>query len=436
MTKADAERDEGDGDGRGSAFRRRSLGEIESARSRHMWRRSSVHATDGVVVAGRWDGTVTAFEADSLETRWSVEHPDHAVGIATLEGGDGGTGDDGDRADAVVAGRGEMGTIATYDLETGDCRWRYEAADDVGEPVRESVFAQPYVVALETDGDRLYAATRRYERDGETRRWESTVLAFDSGGTVRWRYDTDASPIVLELNESGERLAVGYNRCQGEHDNGLVVLETDTGDLAWTWDPGTEGDRRVGDVSFDDGCLAVASHGDKRGYLLESGGAERWRVDLATETEIDGERLYAYPNHAYANGGRVAFLTGNTYAAESRETAGRHPNEHRIAVFGEDGRPLWDDSVRGFVHGLATDGSRIVVPCAQNFRDRDPDAHAVRRFDLESGPLEHERLEGIATAAAIEDGTVAAIEEPVTYHDDGRTRGEYALAVGSVAPRE
>ncbi|WP_394743287.1 outer membrane protein assembly factor BamB family protein [Natronococcus roseus] len=453
MTEADAESDGRDGNGQESTLQRRSLGRIESARSRHMWTRSAVHATGGVVVAGQWDGTVTAFESDSLEARWSVEHPDHAVGIVTLEGGDGGGGSDGDRADTVVvAGRGERGTIAVYDLETGECRWRYETAADVGEPVRGSVFAKPYVVALETDGDRLYAATRRYERDGETRQWNSTVLAFDSEGTVRWRYGTDASPIALELDESGERLAVGYNRCTGEHDNGLVVLETCAttessrngggetagvgGDLAWTWDPGTEGDRRVGDVSFDDGRLAVASHGDKRGYLLESGGAERWRVDLATETEIDGERLYAYPNHAYANDGRVAFLTGNTYAAESRETAGRHPNEHRIAVFGEDGRPLWDDSVCGFVHALATDGSRIAVPCAQNFRDRDPDTHAVRRFDLESGPLEHERLEGISTAAAVEGGTVAAIEEPVTYHDDGRTRGEYALAVGSVAPRE
>ncbi len=423
MVETDIERDAG--------FRRRSLGDIESARSRHMWSRSAVHMIGDVVVAGRWNGTVTAFEADSLEPRWSVDDPDHAVGIATLERGSPGRPDR-----VVVAGRGERGTVGAYDLETGESCWRYETAADIGEPTDDNVFSLPYVVALETDGDGLYAATRRYERDGESRRWNSAVLAFDSEGTVRWRYETDASPIALELNESGERLAVGYNRCAGEHDNGLVVLEAATGDLAWTWDPGTEGDRRVGDISFDAGRLAVASHGDKRGYLLESSGAERWRVDLATETEIDGERLYAYQNHAYANDGRVAFLTGNTYAVENRETESCHPNEHRIAVFDDDGRPLWDDALCGFVHDLATDGSRVVVPCAQNFRIREPETHAVRRFDLESGPLEIDRLEGIATAAAVEGGTIAAIEEPVTYHDEGLTRGEYALVAGAIAPRE
>ncbi|MFC4437222.1 MULTISPECIES: outer membrane protein assembly factor BamB family protein [Natrialbaceae] len=414
---------------RDAAFRRHPLGEIESARSRHMWTRSAVHATDDAVVTGQWNGSVTSFDANSLEPRWSVEHPDHPVGIATI-----GNGDDGSEDTVVVAGRGETGSIAALDFETGETRWRYEAAEDVGTPVKDSVFYLPYVVALETDGgaddDRLYAAARRYERDGETRRWYSTVLAFDADGTVRWRYETDASPIALDLSDDGERLAVGYNRCMGEHDNGLVVLEADTGDLAWTWDPGTEGDRRVGDVSFDGDSIAVSSHGDKRGYLLGPGGAERWAVDLAVKTEIDGETLYAYPNHAYANDGRVVFVTGNTYAEGSRETESRHPNEHRIAAFDDGGDVLWDAAAEGFVHELATDGATVVAPCAQNFRVRNPDAHAIRWFDLEDGTVGRKRLEGIATGASVDGGTVAAIEEPVAYHDGDVTHGEYAVVLG------
>ncbi len=409
-------------------FRTAPLGEIDPARSRHMWTRSAVGVAESgdLVVTGEWDGTVTAREADSLEARWTADHPDHAVGIAVLEGS--GT--------IVVAGRGEAGTIAAYDVATGERRWRYDAADDVGEAVKDTVFYLPYVVACEaaTDADGnecLYAAARRYERDGETRRWHSTVYAFEPDGKVRWTYETDASPIALDLDADGERLAVGYNRCMGDHDTGLVVLDTETGGLEWTWDPGTEGDRRVGDVSFDGDSIAVSSHGDKRGYLLGPGGAERWAVDLAVETEIGDETLYAYPNHAYAHDSRVAFVTGNTYAVESRETESRHPNEHRVAAFDADGDLLWDDAVRGFVHGLAADGGRLVAPCAQNFRVRDPETHAVRAFDLESGPIGVERLEGIATAAAVGDGTIAAIEESVAYHDDGETRGEYALRVGS-----
>ncbi|WP_126663000.1 outer membrane protein assembly factor BamB family protein [Haloterrigena salifodinae] len=433
---ADCEADR-DGD---REFRSVPLGEIETARSRHMWTRSAVHVAESgdLVVTGEWDGTVTAREvdSDSLEARWTADHPDHAVGIATLSGG--GTKSDGDTAETViVAGRGETGTIAAYDAATGERRWRYDTVDDLGEAVKDTVFYLPYVVALEsgTDADGnecLYAAARRYERDGETQQWHSTVYAFDPDGTVRWTYETDASPIAIDLDADGERLAVGYNRCMGDHDVGLVVLETASGDLAWTWDPGTEGDRRVGDVSVDGDSIAVSSHGDKRGYLLGPGGAERWRVDLAVETEIDGETLYAYPNHAYAADGRVTFVTGNTYAVESRETENRHPNEHRTATFDADGELAWDDEVRGFVHGLAADGETIVVPCAQNFRVRDPETHAVRRFDLESGPQRVDRLAGIATAAAVDDGTLAAIEEPVAYHDEGKTRGEYALHVAPV----
>ncbi|QSW98132.1 PQQ-binding-like beta-propeller repeat protein [Haloterrigena alkaliphila] len=435
---ADVDRGE-DGDGR-LEFRSVPLGDIETARSRHMWTRSAVHVADGgdLVVTGEWDGTVTARESDSLEARWTTDHPDHAVGITTLEGSGAESSNadsDGDTAETVVvAGRGETGTVAAYDAATGDQRWRYDTVDDLGEAVKDTVFYLPYVVSLETgsDGDTLYAAARRYERDGEVRRWHSTVYAFDADGTVRWRYETDASPIAIDLDADGERLAVGYNRCMGDHDTGLVVLEAETGDLEWTWDPGTEGDRRVGDVSFDGETLAVSSHGDKRGYLLGPGGTERWRVDLAVETEMDGETLYAYPNHVSAADGRVTFVTGNTYAEESRETEGRHPNEHRIATFDADGEVAWDAQVRGFVHGLATGGETIAAPCAQNFRVRDPETHAVRWFERESGPQGLERLEGIATAAAADDGTLAAIEEPVEYHDDGETRGEYALHVAAL----
>lgn len=441
-----------------TGFERVLLGTIDPARSRHMWTRSTVRVRDGLLVAGRWDGTVTAFEADTLEPRWTAEHPDHAVALATLTGGD----SDGSGT-VLVGGRGESGTIAAYDAETARSRWSYETAADVGEPEGESIFELPYVVALEARGGgdeagaasdesdvgaaadgsdvatasagadpapRVYAAARRYERDGETRRWHSTVYAFDGDGSVRWRYEADASPIALDLDDAGDRLAVGYNRCPGDHQTGLVVLDADTGDLAWTWDPGTDGDRRIGDVAFDGDALAVASHGDKRGYLLGPRGVERWDVDLAVETDVGDETLYAYPNHVVATDGLVAFVTGNTYATDRRETEGRHPNEHRIVAVDAAGDRRWDASVEGFAHGLDADGTTVVVPCAQNFRVRDPETHGLRWYDLESGDRGREPFAGVATAASIDEGTVAAIEEPVEYHDEGEVRGEYALHAG------
>nr|WP_049904288.1 PQQ-binding-like beta-propeller repeat protein [Natrialba asiatica] len=399
--------------------RRVPLGEIDSSRSRHMWTRSSVHLTADLVIAGQWDGRLTAFDRDrdSLDPRWGVTHPGHPVTLGSLED------------ELVVGSRGEDGTIAAYDLATGERRWAYETATDIGPPAKDGIFALPYVVALETDPDRgaVYAAARRYERDGADRRWHSTVFAFDADGRVRWRYETDASPIAIDVNEAGDRLAVGYNRCMGSHDVGLVVLDTDSGETRWDWDPGTDGDRRVGDVSFDGPHLAVASHGDKRGYLLGPGGEERWRLDLAVETELGDETLYAYPNHASALDGRVAFATGNTYAKQSRDTDSLHPNEHQLTVVDAAGDPLWTASLDGFAHELTTAGDTLVVPCAQHFRTRDSAAHGVRRFDAENGPLEDVPTDGIATAVAADERTIVAIEEPVAYHDETQVRGEYAL---------
>ena len=188
----------------------------------------------------------------------------------------------------------------------------------------------------------------------------------------------------------------------------------------------------------------MASHGDKRGYLLDAAdsGDELWRVDLAVETAVGDERLYAYPNHAHAADGRVAFLTGNTYPVEGREAEGRHPNDHRIVAFDgvsddddsdgtgdEDGNgnELWDADLAGFVHGIAADGSRLAVPCAQNFRVRDPDTHAIRLFDLADGESATDGFAGIPTAAALADNRVAVVEEPISYHDDGEVRGSYAV---------
>ena len=397
-------------------FRTVELGDIEPARSRHMWTRSSVTLAGDCVVVGQWDGTITAFDPESLTTVWEVDHGESPAGLIA----------DGDHV--VAAGRGEAGRTAAYDTDTGSEMWAYATADEIGEPSSDRVFEQPYVVDCVAGDNAVFAAARRYERDGETRRWHSVIVAFDADGSVSWRFAVDASPIAVDLDETGDRLAVGYNRCLGSHDDGLVVLDTATGDPAWRWDPGTEGDRRVGDVSFDGDRLAVASHGDKRGYLLAAeSGDTLWRVDLAVETAVGEERLYAYPNHVYAHDGRVAFLTGNTYPTEGREAEGRHPNDHRIVAVDSDGATLWDGDLAGFVHGVGTDGDRLAVPSAQNFRERDPAGHALGRFDLSHGAIGVEGVAGVPTAAAIDDGRVAIVEEPIVYHDEGVEHGAYRV---------
>lgn len=393
-----------------------SLGEIQPAGSRGMRTRSAVALSDGYAITGTVGGQVRAVSLESDgEKGWETTiNDEYVVSLSSIP-----------NKTVAVGGRGENGFIGALDTETGDLRWGYRSADDVGEAQRESLFFLPHVVDVESDGSRVYAAARRYERDGEDRAFESVVYAFDRDGSVVWTYHADASPISLDL--CGKRLAVAYNRCPSDHQCGLVVLDANTGNEHLTWDPGTAGDRRVGDVSlFGDG-VAVASHGDYRGYLLDENGRERWLVDLARPVEIGEETLYAYPNHVLAVEEGVVFVTGNTYPEDGRESEGRHPREHTISAYDADGRERWHAVLGGWANELATDGKTIGVPCAQHLRDRDPTAYGLRLFDLVEGRGGEHSTKGVVTAVALDDEHVAAIEEPVEYHDSDGVRGDHRL---------
>jgi len=405
------------------ALRRRTsdLGEVEPARSRHAGRRSAVALTDDLVVVGTADGGVRAFGRPTLDERWWApgESDGSVVSIAAVEDG------------LVVGERGTTGEVRCHDRETGLVDWRFETAGDLGPPQQDSRFFLPFVVALASDGRRVYAAARRYERDRDARSFDSVVYAFEADGSIAWRYETDASPIALDRRD--DRVAVAYNRCPGAHEEGLVVLDAATGDARWRWDPAAGGERRVGDVALLADGAVVASHADYRGYRLGRGGAERWRVDLGRPTDVDGETLYAYPNHVHAGERGVVFVSGNTYATEGRETDGLHPSEHTAVGVSASGEQGWTADVGGFASEIGTDGVRVAVPGAQHFRTRDAESHGWRVCDTVDGPVAERRTEGIVSAVDLDGETVAAVEEPVVYHDEGTERGAYRLLVQDLA---
>lgn len=393
------------------------LGDVEPAGSRHLGRRSAVLVRDRQTVVGTASGAVVSFEA-TLDEQWRTTPNDSAgslVAIAAHEG------------DILVGERGSAGVVRCFDAATGDLHWEYETVTDVGQPQKETRFLLPYVADIVTADDGWYVAARRYERTDGTRQFRSVVYRFDSDGRIAWRYETDASPISLDVRD--DRLAVAYNRCPGDHQCGLVVLDAVTGTERLTWDPGTDGQRRVGDVSLVGDGVLVASHGDYHGYRLDARGGERWRVPLASPEPVDGDTVYAYPNHVHATAAGTVFVTGNTYPTEGRETAARHPNEHTAIGVTPGGSTSWRASVGGFATGIGTDGDRLVVPGAQHFRDRDADAHGFCVFDVTDGSVRGVDTDGVVSAAAVNDGLVAAIEEPVAYHDDGERRGRYRLHV-------
>lgn len=441
----------------------RSLGDVDPARSRHAGRRSAVAITDDLFVVGTADGRVLASDRDivaadpgttgsavdpsasehELDTRWQFEPTGRTPAVVAAIAYDGGV---------VVGERSDLGQIRCHDPETGTIRWRYDARDDVGPAQRDSRFFLPFVVDLVPAGDELYALARRYARDGEDRSFTSVVAAFDEDGERRWSFETDASAIALDVdpptagNGSSRRVAVAYNRCTGRHQHGLVVLDAATGSELSDWDPGTAGQRRVGDVSLVADGVVLTSHGDYRGYRIADDGTERWRVDLATPIDAGGETLYAYPNHVHATDDGVLFVTGNTYAECSRKTEGLHPDEHSAFGYDTDGTRRWTTDLGGFATDLGADGDTVVVPIAQHFRRRNADVHGLRTFDVADGPAGsnvHGRVatDGVVTAVDIDGGTdgelaIAAIEEPVVYHDDGTERGAYRLHHGSTLAGE
>ena len=420
------------------------LGDVDPCGSRQAGRRSGVTLTEAGPVVGLADGTVRAFD-DAGTERWSVSGQGSAVTLEPFGGG------------VLVGERSARGGVRL--LADGTERWRHDAADVLGAPTRDSRFFLPMVVDAAVAGETAFVAARRYERrdgvpasgasggssdaeasDGVSaseasggssntsasdggRHFESVVYALAPDGTVRWRYDADASPVSVTAHEGG--VAVAYNRCPGAHDDGLVVLDGD-GAVRWTWNPDGEGDRRVGDVAtLDDGVVA-ASHADYRGYRLD-GGAVEWRVDLGRPVDRGADRVYTYPNHVHAGDSDVVFLTGNTFPEEGRETAARHPREQTVLGLGPDGSRQWSAEVGGFAHEVATDGDRLLVPVAQHFRDRNPSVHGWRLFDVANGCRESGDCAGVATAAALDGSRRVVVEEPVRYHDGETVHGRYAL---------
>jgi outer membrane protein assembly factor BamB len=397
------------------------LCDLDPAGSRQRGRRSAVALTDDQLVVGTAAGDVRAFERTTGRERWYAPGQSEGSVVAATAFDSG----------VVVGERSPTGAVRAYD-DSGDLRWRVETADDVGQPQRETRFFLPFVADVAVAGDRCYVTARRYERDngapeGERRRFESVVYAFEGDGTEAWRYRTDASPVSLAAD--GQRVAVAFNRCPGDYQRGLAVLDAADGGERLLWDPGTDGQRRVGDVALVEDGIVCCSHGDYRGYRLDSTGRTRWRVDLGRPVVRGEETVYAYPNHVHATGDGAVFVSGNTYPEEGRETDARHPAEHTAVSVTAGGERRWATAVGGFASGLGTAGDTVAVPAAQHFRERDPTRHGCRVLSVTDGPRQTVETDGVATATAVHGETVAVVEEPVVYHDAGERRGRYRVHV-------
>lgn len=392
------------------------------------------------VVCGTGHGVVRAYADDGTEL-WHVDLGGMVVQFETAVVDD--------EPVVLVGTRGETAMLALLDAVEGTQRWAHDLEADLGSATKETLFYYPMTVDLASDGDlkengRFYAAARRYERQDGDRLFESRIYAIEPDGEVAWTYDADGSPISLDRRD--DRLAVAYNRCHGDHQCGLVVLDPDTGEPELTWDPGTEGGRRVGDVALDEDGVVVASHGDYRGYALDRGGRERWAVDLGTPVDCDEDTVYTYPNRVEVVDGQLLFVTGNSFPeGDGRDTDARHPREHTLVAVDGDGAGdeeavsasiAWTTPVDGWLGGLdvAGDGSTLRLAVGQHFRDRDPASHGLRTVDVDASTATKTPVAGVAAAvadvgnhSADAGDRVAVLEEPIAYHTEDESRGAHRL---------
>ncbi|MGZ0747591.1 outer membrane protein assembly factor BamB family protein [Haloparvum sp. AD34] len=417
------------------------LPDLNPRGTRQQWTRSALASVDyngsdpgsdtqvPAVVCGTGHGVVRAFDEDGTEL-WHVDLGGMVVQFeaAVVD----------DEPVVLVGSRGETAVLALLDAIEGTQRWTHDVEADLGSATKETLFYYPMTVDLASDDHlkedgRFYAAARRYERQDGDRLFESRIYAFDPDGEVVWTYDADGSPISIDQRD--DRLAVAYNRCHGEHQCGLVVLDPDTGEATLTWDPGTEGGRRVGDVALDDDGVVVASHGDYRGYALDRRGRERWRVDLGTPVDRGEDTVYTYPNRVEVVDGQPLFVTGNTFPeGDSRDTDARHPREHTlVAVEGDEDAGAasvdWTTTVDGWLGGVdvADDASALRLAVGQHFRDRDPASHGLLTVDAGAGTATKATVAGVATAVADAGDRIAILEEPIAYHTEDESRGAHRL---------
>lgn len=417
------------------------LPDLNPRGTRQQWTRSALAGVDvdeghldgdaqgPAVVCGTGHGVVRAYADDGTEL-WCVDLGGMVVQFETAVVDD--------EPVVLVGTRGETAVLALLDAIEGTQSWTYDLEADLGSATKETLFYYPMTVALASDGylkgpDRFYAAARRYERRDGDRLFESRIYALEPDGEVVWTYDSDGSPISLDRR--GDRLAVAYNRCHGDHQCGLVVLDPDSGETRLTWDPGTEGGRRVGDVALDDDGVVVASHGDYRGYALDRRGRERWRVDLGTSVDPGEDTVYTYPNRVEVVDGRPLFVTGNTFPeGDGRDTDARHPREHMLVAVdgdggGESAEVDWTAPVDSWLGGVDVSGddSTMRLAVGQHFRDRDPASHGLRTVDIDTGAISKTPVSGVATAVADAGDRVAVLEEPIAYHTEDKSRGGHRL---------
>jgi len=383
--------------GRPETQRQREFGRPKAGEgtTRRYHNQSAMVLTEEAVITGTPNGTVQVASLTG-ETRWSTQQTTSAVSSLAST------------AERVIVGhRGPEGRVSAFERDSGRVQWEYITAEDVGSPKCTAHHAQPTVVDTLGTPELSYIAARRVEQDEAGRQTvsSSVVYAFTADGSLQWAYDTEWP--VSGISQNDGQLVVSYRNCPTK-DGSVLLLDAETGVRQGQWSPTPEGGA-VGDITTSEEVIAVASHADQYGYLLDHTGAMRWSVNIGGEYTLGPEKVYTHPEYVVIADELVLFVTGQTQ--REAHAPGRHPAAQTvIAVSLADGTFAWKYQL----HGQPLDVSHCHSQIAIATTNPRTNGGMISVLSTDGEALTETHIDGIPTAVDCATDEVAVLAE---HHD-------------------
>ncbi|HHT9108473.1 MAG TPA: outer membrane protein assembly factor BamB family protein [Candidatus Wunengus sp. YC63] len=199
--------------------------------------------------------------------------------------------------------------------------------------------------------------------------WDTYVYAVNSGGTLKWKYQTDGSIAPLAsptLSNDGNTIYVGSGDRNKDEGGTLYALNSDDGTLNWKKE-NLDGARVSGAVVGSDGTIYATGSG--RVHAFDENGNKLWESDKDTASSLT-------PSLSSDGTLYVGTSDGKVYAINSSNGKSKWSNPYQTGpnpdftgdqkdpqygvlatiVIGADGI-IYVGAMDGVMHALNTDGT-------------------------------------------------------------------------------
>jgi outer membrane protein assembly factor BamB len=405
--------------------------------SRYLGGRTALSADGRFGAAGTEDSRLLLLDMDSFQPLWTKRLGEGRLLFLTFTpAGDG----------LLVGEQSRDGFLYCFETASGRLRWKFRAADVVGESEsgsgRHPVF--DYIALGRSDPLRCYAAAKRqYWKDGDYF-YHTRMLCLDvATGREVWRYprtaNMDAGPSKVAV-DAAQRFVVFNNfKRMTVCDQAVYCLDAASGELLWQWvyDPPYEGHKQLTwrgmDISADGSRVALFAQ-DGRAFLLENPAALHppaahprviWQKAVTRLIRVGDMDLYGYGALARFSGSQLFLVSGNTHALmhDKAGAAIDHPQSNTLFAYSLQGELLWMYKLGGIAYNvdLSADRRYLLMPVRSSRSQVDTRHQGIYLFDLQrpGGGSEkllwHFRTPGICLDGSLSGngGRIVALEYPL-----------------------